>query len=182
MKILPAIALMISAFAAPAMAQRGGRGGHATFAAPPARGPAPFRAAPPARAAAPARAAPLPPFHATPAPQRPHVEKGGHWVGHESGPADVRFHLDQPFARGRFTGGIGRNHVYSLGGWDSGRHRFWSNGYYFGIASWEWGFGDDWSWTSDQIVLYDDPDHEGWYLVYNVRLGTYLHVQYEGGV
>jgi hypothetical protein len=111
-------------------------------------------------------------------PDTPHVHNDGHWFGHDSGRNDAHYHLDHPFPYGRFTGGLGRGHLFRLEG--GGRDRFWFNGFYFGIAPYDYGFVDDWLWDSDQIALYDDPDHVGWYLAFNARLGTYAHVQYMG--
>jgi hypothetical protein len=75
-------------------------------------------------------------------------------------------------------GGLGRSHVFRIEGGNG--ERFWFGGFAFGIAPSDYDFCNDWRWGDDQITVYEDPDHEGWYLAYNVRLGTYAHVQYLG--
>ncbi len=73
---------------------------------------------------------------------------------------------------------IGPRHVWRLEG--GNRDRFFFRGFYFNVASYDYPYAADWYWDRDNIIIYDDPDNSGCYLAFNTRLGTYLHVVFQG--
>jgi len=111
-------------------------------------------------------------------PEAPHVHSNDEWVGHRTWHEEPRFHQEHPFARGRFTGPIGREHVYRLAG--GNRSRFRLGNFFFAVAPPDYGYVGNWFWNSDPIYIYDDPDDPGFYLAYNARLGTYVHIDFIG--
>lgn len=159
-----------------AMQEQGVGGGHI-----PQHGPAPARTP-----------APKPPQHQPRQPEqrRTYQDQAGHppaphvhaendrWVGHETGRGDPHYHLDHPWEHGHFTAALGPRHIWRLHG--GNRERFDIGGFFFQAAPYDYDACNDWLWDSDDIVIYDDPDHVGYYLAYNVRLGTYVHVLYLG--
>ena len=176
-------ALAILSFAsAPALAQ-GDRGraaqppkvevghGHIPAHGPePSKGPAPKLVKP---------AKPPTYSHEPGHPNAPHVDaKTETWVGQDIRRADIGLHMAHPWAHGHFVGELGPRHIYRLAGGNA--HRFGFDGFFFAVAAVDYPYCSDWLWDSDDIVLYEDPDHIGFYIAYNVRLGTYVDVEFLG--
>ena len=112
-------------------------------------------------------------------PEAPHVHPDtGRWIGHDAGRDDPHYHLDRPWEHGRFPEPIGPSRIYRLLG--GNRERFRVGEYDFQVAPYDYNYVGDWLWDSDDIVIYDDPDHPGWYLAYDPRLGSYVHVLFLG--
>jgi len=177
-----AVAICVAAFAQ----EKGNRGEQHGGGRPevggghiPAHGPRPARAQAPARAQQQGWEQNRIQADRQGHPEAPHVDaRNDRWVGHEGGRDDPHYHLDRPWAHGRFNGGFGPQHIFVLGGGD--RARFWFNNFYWDVVPYDYNIVADWNWGGDQIVIYADPDHDGWYLAYNPRLGTYAHVEYLG--
>jgi hypothetical protein len=109
----------------------------------------------------------------------PHVNND-HWYGHDD-PADKRYHQDRPFEHGHFIH-VGPTYRYRILRIDRDQRQVWFPGsFYFEVASWDWPLCSDWCWDcGDDFVVYDDPDHIGWYLLYNIHTGVYVHILYMG--
>jgi len=172
-----ALAALVLVLAVPAFAQQHEQnpGQHPVGIRPPSRGPQPYHGPPPQQPAQDQhRDYRDQPGH----PNAPHVDNGNKWVGHDTGRDDPDYHLDRPWEHGQFHGGFGPHHVWRIEG--GGPNRFWFHSWYWSVAPYDAYFCNGWLWDSDDIILYDDPDHPGWYLAYNTRLGTYVHVMFLG--
>ncbi|HEX2339665.1 MAG TPA: hypothetical protein VHI98_04225 [Vicinamibacterales bacterium] len=167
------VALILALLSIPSLPRaaadgRGNTGGQSGRGFVPASGPA----LPSGPAADPAACAGAPEH-----PSAPHVHTDGRWIGHDGGSGDPRYVLAHSVEPGRFPGRTGAGHVYVLRGQ---RERFDAAGAFFSVAPLEYGFCDNWLWQAESIAIYEDPVHNGWYLAYSVRLGTFVHVQYLG--
>jgi hypothetical protein len=110
----------------------------------------------------------------------PHVSNN-QWYGRAK-PNDKRYHLDHPFEHGHFEH-VGPSYRYDIVRVDPDQHRFWlPDGYWFEVPAWEWPLAANWCWTcgADDFVIYDDPDHPGYYLLYDLYTGRFIHVLYMG--
>ncbi|HEV7507219.1 MAG TPA: hypothetical protein VGS07_20180 [Thermoanaerobaculia bacterium] len=108
----------------------------------------------------------------------PHVNHD-RWYGHDRAD-DPRFHQTRAFEHGRFSR-VGPSYRYGVSRFDRVGHRFWLGSSAFLVAPFDWALAADWCWDcGEDFVVYDDPDHPGWYLLYNLETGGYIHVQYGG--
>lgn len=109
----------------------------------------------------------------------PHVNND-RWYGHDR-PNDPHYRLARPFEHGHFER-FGPSYRYEIVRIDRDHRRFWlPGGFFFEVAVWDWPMCADSCWDcGDDFIVYEDSDHSGWYLLYNIHTGIYVHVQYLG--
>lgn len=109
----------------------------------------------------------------------PHVNHD-HWYG-QDGMHDSRYGLPAS-SHVRMFAQAKPNYRYPILRVNRNLRRLWiPAGFFFDVAAWDWPLFSDWCWDcGDDFVLYGDPYHRGWYLLYNVHTGTYVHILYRG--
>jgi hypothetical protein len=84
----------------------------------------------------------------------------------------------QPFPHGRFQG-VGRS--FALRAFDFHfRRAILADRSAWMVAPYDLERCRDWRWDRDRVVVYDDDLHPGWYVLFNTRLGSHVHVEYFG--
>lgn len=172
-RLISQVCALVLVLAVPAQAQQRRAGGHNPPRANQGHIPSeprggPWRGAPEAERIGAGRANNL-----------PHVNHD-RWYGRDR-TDDPRYRLARPYEHGRFdgVGGSFRHEVVRI---DRDQRRLWvTGGFSFVVATWDWPICADWCWDcGDDFVIYNDPDHLGWYLIYNVHTGVYVHATYMG--
>ena len=105
--------------------------------------------------------------------------RGGEWYGHAPSNG-LRAPLGTPFMEGLF-GLAGTGHPLSIESVDMAGHELWTpGGYVFEVAPADWALTAPWCWSCDRFVIYPDPLRLGWYLLYDVQFGQYVHAEFMG--
>lgn len=109
----------------------------------------------------------------------PHVNHD-RWYG-QDGAGDRRYRL-RKVSHINFFAPVGANVRYPIVRVDRNLHRFWiPAGSHFDVAAWNWPLFADWCLDCGKdFVIYRESSHPGWYLLYNLHTGIYVHILYGG--
>lgn len=89
-----------------------------------------------------------------------------------------REHPGRPYPHGRY---VIVQHTIVLRSIDYGERRvILADRSTWVVASYDVDHCRDWRWGRDAVYVYNDDVHPGWYVLFNARLGRYVHVEYFG--
>jgi hypothetical protein len=89
-----------------------------------------------------------------------------------------RWVAGRPFPHGRFRG-VGGTFVFRTVDFPARRVILADRSAWI-VAPYDIDRCRDWRWDRDRVVVYDDDVHPGWYVLFNTRLGSHVHVEYFG--